>query len=1058
MNRPFFRTCALVCSIAVSSSIFALAQTSSSVPEWQDPRVFEVNREPAHATMVPYPDQASAFKAEQQASPWVQSLNGPWKFHWVKRPEERPVDFYKPDYDVSSWKDIPVPSNWEMQGYGTPIYTNITYPFQRNAPSVMDTPEDHSWTAYIQRNPVGSYRRTFTVPANWSQRQTFLVLDGVNSAFYVWVNGQKVGYGEGTRLPSEYNITKFLKPGENMVAVEVYRWNDGSYMEDQDFWRMSGIFRNVKLVSRDSLFVRDYQVKTPFDSDFHNATFQLKATVSNLGAAARAASIKVQLLDSAGKPVFAPLVKKLTANQGTETAVQFEQPVSNPRKWSAEEPNLYQLVVTLQDSKGKVIEVIPWQIGFRQLDIKGDQILFNGKKLIIKGVNRHEFDPDLGQVMTHDRMVREISLMKKNNINAVRTSHYPNVEEWYQLCDQYGLYVLDEANVESHGYGSGDKQRISDSEDYTEAHVDRIRRLVERDKNHASIIWFSLGNEAGWGRNFEAEKQWVKTHHPEFHISYEPHNSIHGEMLSPMYLKPQNTEEYYQKYGNGRPFFQVEYAHAMGNSTGNFQQYWDIYEKLPWAHGGFIWDWVDQGIRKTGPNGKQFWAYGGDFGDHPNDDNFCTNGLVLPDDTPHPGLSEVKKSYQNIKIEAVDLAAGKILIRNKYNYIDLGQFQGSWVLEENGKPVQHGDIAVGKLAPGETKEVTLPIQVPQAQPGKEYFLKVSFALAQDTLWAPKGYVLAWEQLSMPFSASGEPTYSAANAPEVKVNEADNAVTVTNSKFEVRIGKQNGALESYKVNGKEMLTAALEPNYWRAPTDNDRGNGMALRQGIWRDAASGRKVTSVSVKQLAPNQVQVTSEALLPAGDSVQRFVYTIYGDGAVEVESSFQSGNPELIDLPRVGAQMRIAGDLRKVSYFGRGPEENYWDRNLGTAVGLYSDQVDKMWFPYIEPQETGNHTDVRWVSFSNADGVGFRVIGLPTFYFSAWPFHMNEIEHSKAPFVGHRHPSEIVMADDITVNLDYRQMGVGGDDSWGALQHVEYRLPATHYDYRFRLEPLSGN
>lgn len=1049
----------LLCLISLVSIGHVSAQaTSNTAPEWENPRIFEVNREPAHATLTPYPTQAAARDQDNGASPWVQSLDGKWKFHWVKRPEERPVDFYKPDYDVSSWKEIPVPSNWEMQGYGTPIYTNITYPFHRNAPSVMDPPDDHTWTAYIQRDPVGSYRRTFTVPEGWAHRQTFLVFGGVNSAFYVWINGEKVGYAEDTRLPSEFNITKYLKPGVNTVAVEVYRWSDGSYMEDQDFWRMSGIYRSVKLVSRGPLYIRDYQVKTPFDSEFRNASFQIKMDLRNLSDGDQSAIAKIELFDQDWKPVFAPQIKKITANHGGDTILQLEQAVTAPKKWSAEEPNLYHLLLTLENSKQSTFEVIPTEIGFRQLDIKGDQILFNGKKLMIKGVNRHEFDPDLGQVVTRERMIQDIRLMKQNNINAVRTSHYPNVEEWYQLCDKYGLYVLDEANIESHGYGSGERQRISDSEDYTAAHIARVSRMIERDKNHPAIIWFSLGNEAGYGRNFEAAKAWVKANHPEFHVSYEPHNSYHGEMLSPMYLKPKDTLDYYKEYGNGRPFLQIEYAHAMGNGTGNFQEYWDLYESLPWAHGGFIWDWVDQGIRRTGPNGKQYWAYGGDFGDKPNDDNFCTNGLVLPDRTPHPGLSEVKKSYQAIKVEPIDLNAGKVRIRNKYNFINLGEFQPSWVLEENGKVIQSGDIDPLKIAPGESQEITLPIHPYQKQPGSEYFLTVSFALTHDTLWASKGYILAWDQMELPHPPLPLSAHSAEGLPDVAVSEADSGITVGNAKFEVRIGRNSGTLESYKVNNNELLTAPLEPNYWRPPTDNDRGNGMPLRQGIWRDAASGRTVSRVDVSRIAPNEVKVSSEAVLPAGSSIQRLVYTIYGDGAVEVESSFESGNPALIDLPRFGMQMRIAGDLRKVTYYGRGPQENYWDRNQGTAIGIYSDLVDNLWFPYIEPQETGNHTDVRWVTFTNPKGGGLKVTGLPTLYFSAWPFHMSELEHSKSPAFGHRHPSEIVMADDITVNLDYRQMGVGGDDSWGALQHPEYRLPATHYDYSFRMEPLIGN
>jgi beta-galactosidase len=1047
------RCAGLVLCFALVLSTVALAQESKSPPDWENPRVFGINKEPAHATLTPYPNEVAAL-AGHPSSAFVQSLNGTWKFSWVKRPEERPVDFYKPEFDVHSWKEIRVPSNWEMEGYGVPIYTNYVYPFKRNAPYVMGEPDDHSWTAYSQRNPVGSYRRTFTVPPAWHGRETFLIFDGVNSAFYVWINGQKVGYAEDTRLPSEFNITKYLKPGENIVAVEVYRWCDGSYMEDQDFWRLSGIYRNVSLISRASAYVRDFQVRTPFDAEYRDAIFKLHVDVRN-GGSARARSVQAKLLDESGKPVFAPATKRIDTETANHAAIEFEQTVTNPKKWSAEEPNLYQLLITLKDARGKTIETIPARVGFRQSEIKGDQILFNGKKLMIKGVNRHEFDPDLGQVVTRERMIEDIKIMKQNNINAVRTSHYPNVTEWYDLCDDYGLYVLDEANIESHGYGWGEKQRISDSDDFTAAHVDRVSRAIERDKNHPAVFAFSLGNEAGWGRNFEAARAWAKEHHPEFFIVYEQHDSVHSDVLSPMYAPPALIPAYYKEHGNGRPFFEIEYAHAMGNSTGNFQQYWDIFESERWAHGGFIWDWVDQGIRKKDSSGKQFWAYGGDFGDKPNDDNFCTNGLVLPDRSLHPGISEVKKSYQNIKVEPRDLAAGKISIRNQYNFRDLSFVRGTWVLEENGKSIQSGAVPSLAVAPGEAKEVTLGIKQATLNRQAEYFLTVKFELAQETRWATKGHIVAWDQLKMPFEV---PTAgpSKTQVSPIKLAESDDAITVSNDRVNIRFGKKSGALESYTVAGKQLITAALEPNYWRAPTDNDRGNEMPERQKIWRDAASKRMVASVAAEQVSADTVRIATAASVPAANSMQRNVYTIRGDGSVQVESIFDGGDPKAIDIPRIGMQMRIAGDLRTVTWFGRGPQENYWDRNLGAAVGLYKDQVDNLWFPYIQPQETGNRTDVRWVTFTDNSGAGLKASGAPQIDFSAWPFPMSELEQYDKPVrSGHGHPNEIVMSDDITVNLDYRQMGVGGDNSWGELQHPEFRLPVKHYEYRFTLDPI---
>jgi beta-galactosidase len=1036
-------------ALIVLLSTFALGQMNSTpdaaMPEWQNPRVFGVNKEAPHATFTPYADAASALNGG--ASTFEQSLNGQWKFHWVKRPEERPVDFYKPEYDVSGWKEIPVPSNWEMQGYGTPIYTNITYPFKRNAPSVMDEPDDHTWTAYAQRNPVGSYRRTFTLPENWKGRETFLKFDGVNSAYYVWINGQRVGYSEDSRLPSEYNITRYLRPGENMIAVEVYRWCDGSYMEDQDFWRMSGIFRNVTLISRGEMFVRDFQVRTPLDTNYRDAKFVVSADISMNGAPT-GGSVEVKLLDARGQQVFEPIIQSLSPNPSAK--VRFEHRVVAPQLWSAEIPNLYLMLLTLKDSSGQVVEVIPVKVGFRQVEIKGDQILWNGKKLMIKGVNRHEFDPDLGQVVTRERMIQDIRLMKQNNINAVRTSHYPNVPEWYALCDEYGLYVLDEANIESHGYDSGAKQRISDSEDYTDAHVDRYSRTIERDKNHPSIIAFSMGNEAGWGRNFEAARAWAKNHHPEFAVSYEPHDSVHSDFLSPMYLPPDKIEGFYAQQGKGRPFFEIEYAHAMGNSTGNFQEYWDKFESLPYAHGGFIWDWVDQGIRKKGANGKEFYAYGGDFGDKPNDNNFCTNGLVSPDRDLHPGIYEVKKSYQPIKVTMVDRQNGGFLIQNKNLFRDLSYVQGEWQLEKDGTTVKHGVLPTLTVSAGNQMRIDPPVAVHGIQ--GEYFLKILFRLKQDASWAPKGHVVAWDEFDLTRKDVGRSWTGKSLSPAKLSREAD-AILLSSGPVTARINEKSGALESYERSGKRLVVGPMVPNYWRAPTDNDRGNGMPDRQAVWKDASASRKV--ISVKN--DGKATVTVLASIEPGAATQTIIYTLRPDGALVVRSRIELSEKS-VDMPRFGMQMQIDGELRMIRWYGRGPQENYIDRNLGAAIGKYESDVDHFWYPYTEPQETGNRTDTRWVTFTDSQGNGLRVIGMPLVNFSAWPFAMSELEHRDSPTrTGHDHPSEMVMSKDITVNVDFGQMGLGGDDSWGALQHPQYRLSGSSYEYSFRIEPIAA-
>jgi beta-galactosidase len=1051
------RFVAAIILLLACSSVPSQARQADT-PDWENPRVFNVNKEPAHATFVPYADEATARRgvlafapgaAPAPGSPFVKSLNGMWKFNWVKEPSARPVDFYKPEFDVSAWKEIKVPANWEFEGYGTPIFLNIIYPFKRDAPKVMGEPPK-DWTTYEERNPVGSYRRTFTLPAAWSGRETFLVLRGVNSACYVWVNGQKVGYSEDSRLPAEFDVTKYLRPGENTVAVEVYRFSDGSYIEDQDFWRLSGIFRDVELVSRAPLHVRDFYARTHFDAQYRDARLAINAKVRNAGASPEKFTLQAKLFDTRGVAVGAPLVNAGSAPASGEVSLELSQTVTSPLKWSAEEPNLYTLVLTLKDSRGRVLEVIPWRLGFRTSEIKDGQILVNGRPVMMKGVNRHEHDPDLGQVTTREMMLKDILLMKRHNINAVRTSHYPNDERWYALCDEYGLYVQDEANIESHGYGANDKQRISDGEDFKEAHVERVRRTIERDKNHASIFLFSLGNEAGWGRNLDAARAWVKANHPELVLVYEPGASVHSDAFNPMYTKPQNLLKYWEQKGEGKPFYLVEYAHALGNSVGNLQEYWDVLESHRQFQGGFIWDWVDQTFRKKTADGRDLWAYGGDYGDKPNDGN-GGDGLVFADRRPQPELEEVKKVYQFIKVEPVDLASGRVRVRNKHIFRDLSFVTGSWELTEDGLVIQRGPVPSLTTPAGQSEELTLGVGRTALRPGAEYFLKVTFALARSTTWAKSGHVVAWDQFAMPYDLPVAPVATAGLAepdvPALVVEQTDDAVTLRGPRFVARVGKASGALEAYEVNGRPLIAGPLAPNYWRAPIDNDRGNQMTKRLGVWRTAAAERKVTNVSVEQLGQGAARVTAEATLSPAGSKTRTSFIVYGNGMIEVESALApaEGAPE---LPRVGMQMLVPAEFRNVEWYGRGPHETYWDRRTGAAVGIYRATVDELWTPYVEPQENGNRTDVRWVAFTNAAGAGLRATGLPTLNFSAWPFRMSELERAK-------HSAEIQMSKEITVNLDYLQMGVGGDDSWGAQPHKEYRIPAIQYDYKFRLEPI---
>jgi beta-galactosidase len=836
------------------------SRTRAGLPEWEDPHVLAVNREPAHATFASYPTEAAARRASDAASPFARLLGGRWKFHWSPTPAGRPADFHRPEYDAAGWAEIKVPSNWEMEGYGTPIYTNIVYPFKRDAPRVMGEPPA-DWTAFGERNPVGSYRRTFDLPAAWAGRRTFLVFGGVSSAFYVWVNGRRVGYSEDSRLPAEFDITDYVKPSGNLLAVEVYRWSDGSYLEDQDFWRMSGIFRDVQLVSRAPLHVRDFYARTTLDADYRDAALKLRVKVRNAGQREAPAAVEAKLFDAAGRAVFSRAGEAVTVAGRGEAALAFEQKVASPRKWSAEDPYLYTLLLTLKDGAGRVVEVVPWRVGFRSSEIRNGQLLFNGRPLMLKGANRHEHDPDLGQVVTVERMVEDIRLMKQHNLNAVRTSHYPNDPRWYELCDRYGLYVLDEANIESHGYGANEEQRVSTGEDFTAAHVERVARTIERDKNHASIFMFSLGNEAGVGRNLAAAREWAKTHYPELPIAYEPGESRHGDAYSPMYTPPDQLVSAWERHGKGKPMFLIEYAHAMGNSVGNLQEYWTVIESHPSMHGGFIWDWVDQGIRQKGAGQKPRWLYGGDFGDKPNDDNFCTNGLVFPDRTPHPSLAEVKKVYQYIKVEPIDLTTGRVRVRNKYLFRDLSFVEGAWELTKDGATVRRGRLPRLTFAAGAAEELTLGLGQSDISPGAESHLKVTFALGAAESWAPKGHVVAWDQFELPGGGrrgqaappSSAPATSAL--PPLKLDETAEAFLVSGPDFSARFGKRSGALEAYEHGGRQLLAGALTPNFWRAPIDNDRGNGMPQKLALWREAGAGRAVTEVRAERVSPQSVK-----------------------------------------------------------------------------------------------------------------------------------------------------------------------------------------------------------
>ncbi|MFZ0426686.1 MAG: glycoside hydrolase family 2 TIM barrel-domain containing protein [Acidobacteriota bacterium] len=1024
----------------LSAVALTLGQTPSH--DWENEAVVGRNKEAPHATFTSYASRDTALAGVPETSPYFKSLNGRWKFHWSPRPDERPVDFYRSDFDDADWNEIPVPSNWQLEGYGYPIYTNIQYPWGLPDPPFI--PNNH--------NPVGSYRTQFTVPPEWADRRVVIHFDGVESAFYIWLNGEEIGYSQGSRTPAEFDLTSHLKPGANLLAVEVYRWSDGSYLEDQDFFRLSGIFRDVYLRSRGALSIRDFWARSELDSAYRDAQLKIDVLLENDGSTDPAeGTVDVELLDAHDQPAASAIRGSYSLRSNESTSINLESPVTAPLKWSAEEPNLYHLLITLRNASGDPLEFIPAYFGFRSSEIKGGQLLVNGVPILIKGVDRHEHDPDTGHTLSRESMIRDIRLMKQNNINAVRTSHYPNSPLWYDLCDRYGLYLVDEANIESHGMGYNPNRTLGNNPSWKKAHMERTIRMVERDKNHPSVIIWSLGNEAGDGVNFEATSAWVHERDPYRPVQYERAElRPHTDIVVPMYTPPQGLVEYAEKH-HDRPLILCEYAHAMGNSVGNLFQYWDVIRKYPNLQGGFIWDWVDQGLRAKSADGYSYLAYGGDFGppEVPSDGNFCMNGLVNADRVPHPSLREVKKIYQYVDMEAVDPAQGRIRIHNGYAFADLGFLEGVWRVLADGDVVEQGTLPKLSLEPGESREVTVPMTRPDPIPGAEYRLDISFRLGQSTLWAERGFELAWEQFDLPFQAAVPAEPAVAHGP-IAITDSAYVLSLAGDDFVAEFNKKDGTLSSFLFKGTELIRTGPKPDFWRAPIDNDIGNRMPNRLGVWKDAGPSWAVSDFTSEALDSGSIRVRAQGNLGRVGAAYSIVYTVHPDARIEVESTLQPQKEGLPDLPRVGMQLTIPGEFQQFTWYGRGPQETQWDRKLGARFGVYSGSVDDQLVKYSRPQENGNKTDVRWVLLSNRQGVGLLAVGQPALNASARNFRQEDLEDVRHYYMMTRRPF-------VTVNLDLQQMGVGGDNSWGALPHPEFRLPAKEYSYSYTLVPVEG-
>lgn len=1052
---------------------------SQQRPEWENETINAINKEKARSSWMPYADAVQALAGEWGNSPYYYNLNGTWKFNWVKHPDLRPKDFYSRGYDVSWWDDLVVPSCWQMKGYGIPIYTNVTFPHAAKPPYIME-PVPADYTKYEYPNPVGSYVREFTVPAEFAGRRTFIHFAGVESAMYLWVNGKKVGYSEDSRLPAEFDITGYLIPGSNTLAVEVYQWSDGSYLEDQDYWRMSGIYRDVYLYSVPLFHLRDYWLKAEFNEDMSAADFIVEADFRNFGAKG-AHLLEVYLLKknedfTNAKPL---ITQEISAGSRMKMPLKLKAKVADPVLWSAEMPELYDVLLVTKNADGRVLMVQHSDFGFRKIEIRDQQLWVNGKSIKIKGVNRHDIDPHEGRTVSRASMKRDVELFKLFNINTVRTSHYPNDPYFYSLCDRYGLYVIDEANVESHGMGYG-KESLGHVLSWQEAHVSRNLNMVERDKNHASVIMWSLGNEAGPGINFEAASAAVKQRDPSRPIHYERYNEV-ADVVSVMYP----DVVWFTKEGlkdDPKPFFMCEYAHAMGNAVGNLQEYWHAIYAHKRLIGGCIWDWADQGLYREIPGkpGEFFLAYGGDFGDRPTDWNFCSNGLTTADRRITPKMLEVKKVYQNVWMEPGDLLKGEVKLTNRFSFSNLNDYEMVWELAENGKVIQSGSVHVD-LTPGTTKTIDIPFEKPGLKPSHEYFLNIYFLLKDETLWAKRGHIIAQEQLKVPYEVPAMTASSVSTRFPLEVLENENELLITGREFQVTFGKKAGTIVRLTYNGMNVIEThpealyGIKPetrliswktttdkrisgprvNIFRAPVDNDYifGGGPGP---IWQDqglAYLKDEVKSFTFVKTEDQKVRINVEieSVAPRGYKTgSRFTYLVNGNGIIDVDVAV---DPQKVDwqLPKVGVILELPAGFEEVSWFGAGPHENYRDRKTSAAIGLYQNTVSGMTEHYIRPQDMGNRSDTRWFALSTSQGRGVKFAARGNLLnFSA--LHHLPIDLDKA-----NHPYELISRPETILTIDAVHNGLGGG-SCGPGPMEQYQLKAEPVSFGFSILPFEVN
>lgn len=1048
---------------ASEDSAAELPRAGSTGKDWENHHVLHINREAARAAFVPY---------QSQMGDRSMTLDGQWRFRWTPTPDGRITDFYKTGFDDSGWVNFPVPANWEVNGYGTPIYVSAGYPFKIDPPRVMGEPKA-SYTTYKERNPVGQYRRSFLLPAGWEANgQTFLRFEGVMSAFYVWVNGERVGYSQGSMEPSEFRITDYLQPGENRIALEVYRYSDGSYLEDQDFWRFGGIHRSIHLVHTPDVRIRDFVVRTLPDANYEHFTLQIDPQLSAYcGNTGRGYRIRAELdtlqLETPAEPILdlehrAAVMNEWFPQRGPRKMGRMTALVKSPKQWTAETPHLYDLHLSLVDSTGRVVERIRQRIGFRSVEVTrgavaqgGGRLLINGKPIRFRGVNRHEHDPRLARVVTEERMLQDILLMKQANINAVRTSHYPNVSRWYELCDSLGLYVMDEADIEEHGL----RGTLASSPDWAAAFLDRAIRMAERDKNYPSIVMWSMGNESGYGPNFAAISAWLHDFDPTRPVHYEGAQGVDGQpdpatvdVISRFYTRVQ--QEYLnpplaetsptgkvveeraenarwerllsiaQRTNDDRPVMTSEYAHAMGNAMGNFKEYWDEIYSHPRMLGGFIWDWVDQGIYKTLPDGRTMVAYGGDFGDQPNLKAFCFNGVVRSERETTPKYWEVKKVYAPI---ALSTEQGVLTVTNRNHHTRVGQYRFIWTLLVDGQEVKRGELAVPEVKPGETAKVKLP-QLPAYAADADVRLTVSVVLKQPTLWAKAGHEITFEQFCLQDGAL--PTSAAVKSKgKLQVHESNGQLQVSARGFSAAWHLSDGNLSSLAYGGKELLAHSSDfkaqpvTQAFRAPTDNDKsfGNWLAKdwkQHGMDAPTVSAEAVTH-SLQEDGSVQIDIRTRNQYKSGAVLTRSIYTVTADGTIDLHVTFHPQG-ELPELPRLGLAFCLAPRLSTFAWLGRGPIDSYPDRKTAATIGRWAGSVAAQYVPYPRPQDSGNKEEVRCLSLTDARGHGLRVEAIGK------PFSASALHYTAQDLYVTAHDCDLKPRPEVILSLDAAVLGLG--------------------------------